>query len=224
MKSQVLLAAAVAVVMFGTVQAQDGLSSQKEKFSYALGYQLGNSLKRDDLDLDVGAVTQAIQDVLSGAEARLSKEQMEQAIAEARRQLAEQRQSQAAANKASGEKFLAENKTKQGVTETSSGLQYEVVKAGEGAKPSAEDTVVVHYRGTLLNGTEFDSSYSRNQPATLPLSGVIKGWQEGLPLMSKGAHYKFYIPAALGYGERGAGGRIGPNEILIFDVELLDIK
>jgi len=138
------------------------------------------------------------------------------------KQVAE-RTKQSETAKAAGEKFLAENGKKAGVKTTASGLQYEVITEGKGTKPKASDTVTVHYKGTLLNGEEFDSSYSRNQPVTFPLANVIPGWTEGVQLMTPGSKYKFYIPSALGYGERGAGVKIGPNETLVFEVELLSV-
>lgn len=127
-------------------------------------------------------------------------------------------------SKQAGDTFLAENKTNEGVVQTDSGLQYKVIEPGGGASPAPEDTVVVHYRGTLINGTEFDSSYKRNTPATFPVNGVIAGWQEGLQLMKVGSKFEFYIPSELAYGAKGAGGAIGPNETLIFEVELQEIK
>jgi FKBP-type peptidyl-prolyl cis-trans isomerase FkpA len=138
------------------------------------------------------------------------------------KQVAE-RTKQSETAKTAGEKFLAENGKKAGVKTTASGLQYEVITEGKGTKPKASDTVTVHYKGTLLNGEEFDSSYSRNQPVTFPLANVIPGWTEGVQLMTPGSKYKFYIPSALGYGERGAGVKIGPNETLVFEVELLSV-
>jgi FKBP-type peptidyl-prolyl cis-trans isomerase FklB len=123
-----------------------------------------------------------------------------------------------------GQAFLEANKKKEGVVTLPSGLQYKVVTEGKGKQPKSTDTVVAHYRGTLINGTEFDSSYQRNEPATFPVGGVIKGWQEALPLMKEGAKWQVYIPSDLAYGPRGAGGDIGPNEVLIFDIELLSVK
>ena len=130
----------------------------------------------------------------------------------------------AAKNQQEGEKFLAENKQREGITTTSSGLQYRVIKAGNGKQPESNATVVVHYRGKLLDGNEFDSSYQRNEPATFPINGVIKGWQEALPLMKEGAHWELFIPPQLAYGSKGAGSRIGPNQMLVFEVELLEVK
>ena len=127
-------------------------------------------------------------------------------------------------NEEMGGQFLAENMKKEGVVQTDSGLQYEIIEAGTGEQPAETDTVVVHYRGTLVDGTEFDSSYKRNTPATFPVNGVIKGWQEGLQLMREGAKWKFYVPSELAYGQQGAGGVIGPNAILVFEVELKEIK
>ena len=149
---------------------------------------------------------------------------MQAAVNVERQKRADAQQAIADGNKQRGQAFLSENKAKEGVKTTGSGLQYKVEKQGDGATPSPQSTVVVHYRGTLLDGTEFDSSYARDQPATLPLNGVIKGWQEGLQLMPTGSKYRFFIPSELAYGERGAGSKIGPNETLIFDVELLEIK
>ena len=126
--------------------------------------------------------------------------------------------------KQAGEKFLAENKTKPGVKTLDDGIQYKIIKEGTGKKPTAESSVVAHYRGTLIDGTEFDSSYKRGEPATFPLNGVIKGWQEVLPMMADGSEWQVYIPSELAYGSRGAGANIGPNETLIFDIELIDVK
>lgn len=205
------------------VQAQE-LETQAQKFSYTMGYQMGLSLQQPGLELDEEVLVQALRDALAGSDARLSRKQMDAAIAEQRAMLEDQRQEQAGANLARGEKFLEENAQRDAVTQTDSGLQYEVLSEGEGAQPATEDTVVVHYEGSLLDGTVFDSSYERGTPATLPLNGVIKGWQEGLQLMHEGAKYKLFIPAELAYGEGGAGQRIGPNEVLVFEVELLEIK
>lgn len=208
--------------------AEPALKTDAEKLGYAIGYQVGanliHNLKRDDMDIDVKALTQAIEDVLSQNEPKLSAAERQQAVQNYRAMINKRRAELADKNKQAGNKFLAENKTKEGVKETESGLQYRIVTAGQGKQPQGTDTVVVHYRGTLLDGNEFDSSYKRNKPATLPLSGVIKGWQEALPLMKEGAKWELFIPPELAYGTRGSGGRIGPNQTLVFEVELLEVK
>lgn len=204
-----------------TAPAQE-LSTQKEKLSYTLGFNIGQRLTQ--IDVDVDALTLAIRDVLAGKELRLTQEEMQAALAAERTRLTEMQEAISSKNKEAGEQFLAENMQREGVTRTDSGLQYEVIEAGTGDKPGATDTVVVHYRGTLVDGTEFDSSYKRGTPATFPVNGVIKGWQEGLQLMPVGSKWKLFVPSELAYGEQGAGNSIGPNETLIFDVELMEIK
>lgn len=201
-----------------------GLENDKQKFSYTVGYQIGAGLKRDGVDVDPEAVTQGLRDVLTGAAARLSREQMHAAIATYQQKETEQRAAAMEDNRKAGEAFLADNKKKAGVTELPSGLQYQVIKKGEGKQPKLSDTVTVHYRGTLINGTEFDSSYGRGEPASFQLDGIIKGWQEALPMMQEGAKWKIFVPPALAYGEQGTGAAIGPNATLIFEIELLAIK
>ncbi len=206
---------------------QTQLASDNARFSYAIGMDIGQSVKSLGADIDQDALTAGIRDRLSGNTLKLTQEEatkVQQAFFKARAEKqAAERKKLAEKNKVEGEKFLAENAKKKGVKTTDSGLQYEVLKQGDGAKPKATDQVKVHYRGTLLDGTEFDSSYSRGQPVTFPLNGVIKGWTEGLQLMPVGSKYKFYLPASLAYGEQGAGNKIAPNATLIFEVELLDI-
>lgn len=223
MIGRILLLGVTMVGFSVPVHAQE-LESQTEKFSYTMGYQMGLSLQRPDMELDEDVLVQALRDALGGAEPKLSRNEMDAAVAEQRAKLESQRQEKAGANLARGEAFLEENRQRAEVTETESGLQYEVLSEGDGDQPAATDTVLVHYEGSLLDGSVFDSSYERNNPATLPLDGVITGWQEGLQLMKEGAKYKFYIPARLAYGESGAGERIGPNEALIFEVQLLEIQ
>lgn len=206
-----------------TTLAQEELSTQKQKLSYTIGFNIAQRIKQN-VEIDVDALTLAIRDVLSDTQPKLTEEQMGAAMDEERRRLTELQQALADSNKQAGEQFLAENMNKEGVKQTESGLQYEVIEAGTGEMPKTTDTVIVHYRGTLVDGTEFDSSYKRNNPTTFPVDGVIPGWQEGIQLMQPGAKYKFYIPSSLAYGEKGAGGAIGPNEALIFEVELLEIK
>ncbi len=203
------------------------LDNDQAKLAYAIGMDIGNSLNPFKNDIDRGALVAAINDRLDGRDGKLSAAdaaKVKQAYFKkmAAKHLAEQK-AKGEKNKVDGEKFLAENGKKKGVITTASGLQYEVLKAGSGAKPKATDTVTVNYRGTLIDGTEFDSSYKRGQPATFPLNGVIKGWTEGVQLMSIGSKYRFVLPANLAYGAQGAGPKIGPNSTLVFEVELLGI-
>jgi FKBP-type peptidyl-prolyl cis-trans isomerase FklB len=197
------------------------LKNQKEKVSYSIGLNigknLGSDLKRQSIDVDPNLVAKGIQDALSGANPLLSSEEIQETMVAFQKEMSEKQ-------KKRGEAFLAENKKKEGVKTLPSGLQYKVVKAGSGKKPKSNDTVTVHYRGTLIDGTEFDSSLRRGKPATFPVSGVIPGWTEGLQLMEEGAKWQLFIPPNLAYGERGAGGLIGPNATLIFDVELISIE
>lgn len=209
------------------------LQDQKAKNSYAVGVQMGSQLKKGALvELDAELVAQGVKDALTGAETLLTEAEMNAALEalradyrmkqqEAFKQLAEK-------NKKDGEAFLAENKTREGVVTLESGLQYKVLKAGDGKKPTAADTVVCHYRGTLIDGTEFDSSIARNRPATLALKQVIKGWVEALELMPVGSKWQLFIPPSLAYGESGARGagrsKIGPNATLIYEVELISIQ
>ncbi len=204
------------------------LDSEVKKFSYAMGMDVGQSIKGLGAEVDQDALTAAIHDVLSGASLKMDAAEstkIKQAFFRKRQeeQMAK-RKAEGEKNKAEGEKFLAENAKREGVKVTPSGLQYEIIKQGDGPKPKPTDTVKVHYQGTLIDGTEFDSSYKRGQPISFPLNGVIKGWTEGVALMPVGSKYKFYIPSDLAYGERGAGAKIGPNATLIFTVELLGIE
>ncbi len=224
-----ILAVSLALLLsFCTSEEKIELKDDKAKESYSVGYQFGQNLKKMETDLDAEVLTAAIRDGLSGKESRLSDEEMRAAVASLRERTVAAMQAsvkeQAQKNLAEGEKFLAENKTKDGVKTTASGLQYKVIEEGEGPSPKAGDTVTVHYRGTFVDGSEFDSSYQRGEPATFPLTGVIPGWTEALQLMKKGSKWELFIPSDLAYGERGAGNRIPPNSTLIFEVELLSIK
>ena len=207
--------------------AQDKPETEKEKVSYVVGMQVGQSLSqiKDEIDLDV--VFQAIRGTLAGDEPALSQEeamQVQQAFAQKlQAKRTAEMQERAEKNKAEGDAFLAANKSKPGVKTTESGLQYQVIEEGDGPKPAATDTVKVHYTGTLLDGTKFDSSVDRGQPAQFALNAVIPGWTEALQLMPVGSKYKLWIPSDLGYGDRGTPGPIGPNQVLVFDVELLEI-
>lgn len=201
--------------------------SDEEKLSYSLGVTLGQSLVQDVEDLDLEAFTQAIEDVYAGEELALSEEQMAQALQQFQQQAMAERQAKAeeaaADNQQAGQAFLEENAEKDGVEVTDSGLQYKVLEEGDGTSPSADSTVEVHYEGKLLDGTVFDSSYERGEPVSFRVGQVIQGWQEALKLMSVGDTWMIYIPAELGYGPQGQGP-IGPNETLIFKVELLDVE
>ena len=201
--------------------------SVEDRASYVIGYNLGRSLKQNEIQANTDLLTQGLRDALSGAKGMLSDEEMQATMQEFQQKvMAAQEAKQAALgakNKTEGEAFLAKNKARAGVKTTASGLQYEVLKEGTGPAPKPTDTVTVNYVGTLMDGTKFDSSYDRNQPATFVLNQVIPGWTEGVQLMKVGSKYKFYIPAALGYGEKGAGGVIGPNAPLVFEVELVSI-
>jgi len=194
-----------------------------EKLSYSMGVFFGQTVSRQNMDLDTPAFLQAIEDILNSKELKLDKAEMQQILSDYQKKEQEERLAKSNSNTTAGENYLAENKKKEGVVELDSGLQYKIINAGEGEKPTADSTVVVHYRGTLINGTEFDSSYSRGEPAELGVSKVIKGWQEALQLMSVGSKWQIVVPADLAYGQRGAGGLIEPNSTLLFDIELIKI-
>jgi len=203
------------------------LKTEKEKVSYSLGVEIGKSFKalKDDVDMDI--LWKGFSDSIHERELLMTPQES-RAVKQAfltrfQKKKEAKRDNMAEDNKKDGMAFLLENKTKAGVITTNSGLQYKILRKGDGNKPKATDQVKVHYRGSLLDGSEFDSSYKRGNPATFRLNAVIKGWQEGLQLMSPGSKYEFFIPSELGYGARGAGNMIGPNATLIFEVELLDI-
>ena len=204
------------------------LKTEKEKLSYAIGLNIGESMKKDSLDIDPAILSRAIKDALTGGKTAISETEAKTVITAFRSEMMKKQQAQAAqagdANKLAGQKFLAENKSKEDVVTLPSGLQYKIIKEGDGPKPSASDTVVTNYRGTLIDGTEFDSSYKRGEPATFPVGQVIKGWTEALQLMPVGSKWQLFIPSDLAYGERSPGGEIGPNSTLIFDIELLSIQ
>jgi FKBP-type peptidyl-prolyl cis-trans isomerase len=198
------------------------LTSKVDSASYAIGVQIGANFAQQGLDslMNINLILEGIKDQIA-KNAKIDIAETDQIIQEF---FSEMQKSQSAGKLEEGENFLKENGKREGVTTTPSGLQYEVITMGEGEKPNATSTVKVNYRGTLLDGTEFDSSYARNEPISFPLNGVIKGWTEGLQYMPVGSKFKFYIPWDLAYGERGAGQLIGPYETLIFEVELLSIE
>jgi FKBP-type peptidyl-prolyl cis-trans isomerase FklB len=220
----------IAMALAGTASAQEAreLKSQKEKLSYALGMDLANQLKGQSVEIDPDIFAQAVKDVMSGSKLLLTDDQARAAIAELQKVMMQKQQAQnaqvAEKNKADGLAFLAKNKTAEGVVTLPSGLQYKILKPGEGKKPTLTDTVTCNYRGTLINGTEFDSSYKQNQPVSFPVNGVIKGWTEALQLMTVGSKWQLFLPPDLAYGERGAGNAIPPNSALIFEVELISIQ
>ena len=206
---------------FITLNAQN-LKTEMEKVSYSLGVSVANSVKAQGLEsIDAQAIGQAFADVFEGKELAISEEEANVILQEYFQKLANKTLE---ANSEAGKVFLAENAKREEVTITSSGLQYEILVEGEGSSPKATDEVTVHYHGTLIDGSVFDSSVDRGQPATFPVNGVIPGWVEALQLMKPGSKYKLFIPSELAYGERGAGQMIGPNATLIFEVELISIK
>jgi FKBP-type peptidyl-prolyl cis-trans isomerase FklB len=205
------------------------LKTEKDKASYAIGLNIGRSMHKDAVDVDPSIVMRGMKDGLSGAKPLLTDDEARATMvalqADLRKKQELKMQVEGEANKKAGDAFLAENKTKDGIVTLPSGLQYKVLTEGTGPKPAATDTVVCNYKGTLLDNTEFDSSYKRGQPATFPVSGVIKGWTEALQLMPVGSKWELFIPSELAYGARGGpGGGIGPNATLVFEVELLSIK
>ncbi len=200
------------------------IETDKQKLSYSMGIFFGQTVIRQEMEIDIPAFMQAVEDVLNKSEKKLSNDEMQKIINTYQKKEQDERVTISGNNKVDGEKFLTENKNKDGVVVLPSGLQYKIIKNGEGKKPLTDSRVIVHYRGTLINGTEFDSSYARGEPIELGLNQVIKGWQEALQLMSVGSKWQVFIPSELAYGERGAGRAIGPNSALIFDVELLSIK
>jgi FKBP-type peptidyl-prolyl cis-trans isomerase FklB len=206
------------------------LDTQKDKASYAIGLNIGRSMKKDDVDVDPEIIARGMKDALTGAKPLLTDEETQTVLntlqTDVRKHQQELYQQAVLKNKEQGDAFLATNKSKTGVVTLPSGLQYKVIQNGDGPKPAANDTVVCNYRGTLIDGTEFDSSYKRGKPATFGVGQVIKGWTEALQLMPVGSKWELYIPPNLAYGERGTpnGGPIGPNSTLIFDVELVSIQ
>ena len=199
------------------------LKDQKDKVSYSIGMNIGFNLSRQKVDINPDILAAGIKDALAG-KPQLTTDQVKEVMAQFEKDMEAKQKQAGEKNKTEGAKFLEDNKRKSDVKTTASGLQYKVIKEGTGAKPKATDTVSVNYRGTLIDGTEFDSSYKRGQPATFPLNGVIKGWTEGVQLMKTGSKYQFFVPADLAYGERAVSPDIGANATLIFEVELLEIK
>jgi|SRR5258706_1007988 FKBP-type peptidyl-prolyl cis-trans isomerase len=204
------------------------LKTQKDKVSYAMGMNFGTGFRKQSIDIDPAILARGLRDALSNGKTLLTEDEARVILTQLQTDLRAKQQEAAQqagdANKKQGLAFLEANKSKDGVVALPSGLQYKVLQEGTGPKPAATDQVVCNYRGTLLDGTEFDSSYKRGQPATFPVSGVIKGWTEALQLMPVGSKWQIFVPAELAYAERGAGPQIGPNATLVFEVELISIK
>jgi FKBP-type peptidyl-prolyl cis-trans isomerase FklB len=227
MKSTFAVMVGVLLLVSQAFGAEDTLlKNQRDKVSYTLGVYSGKNLKQQSIDIDPDIMVKGMKDSLSGAQTLLTEEEMREVMKAFQNEMAikltEKRMALAEKNKKEGEAFLAENKTKEGVKTLPSGVQYKIIKEGTGNHPKATDTVVVHYRGTRIDGTEFDSSYRRNKEASFKLDSVIKGWKEALLMMKEGEQWQIFIPSNLAYGEKGSGA-IEPNSTLIFDTELIKI-
>ena len=214
--------ALMVIACIAPTHAGDTGMTDKQKLSYALGVFFSQSVVQQKMDLNEEYFLMAVEDVLKKNKPKLSQEEIQTIFARFQEQEQEKRTSEAVKNSRIGKKFLDENKTKESIVALDSGLQYKILRPGEGKSPDPDSEITVHYRGTLINGEEFDSSYARNAPAKLALNRVIKGWQQALPLMKTGAKWQLYVPAELAYGPMGQGA-IGPNETLIFDVELIAV-
>jgi FKBP-type peptidyl-prolyl cis-trans isomerase FklB len=226
-----LIVVAIVLSLFsGEIIAQNKRTpkTKKEKISYSIGVNLGKDFKRQGIALDQGLFAQGIKDALSGSKTTMTDDDMQTTLMAFQQEIMGKMQAkqkvEGEKNAKEGQAFLTANKNKEGVVTLPSGLQYKIITAGSGPKPTKDQTVKCHYRGTLIDGTEFDSSYKRGEPAEFPVSGVIKGWTEALQLMPVGSKWQLFIPGDLAYGLNGGGPKIGPNATLIFDVELISIK
>jgi FKBP-type peptidyl-prolyl cis-trans isomerase FklB len=223
---------AILAVAFSAValpaQDETSLKNPTEKLSYALGMDLGNQFRKQTVQVNPEVFLQGLKDAIAGSKTLLTEEQVRSQISELQNQMRTkylvERATIGRTNKSEGEAFLAGNKSQPGVIALESGLQYRIIKAGDGQKPSLQDTVLCNYRGTLINGTEFDNSYKQNKPASFPVAKVIKGWTEALQRMPVGSKWQLFVPPSLAYGENGAGSVIGPNATLIFEVDLVAIQ
>lgn len=228
MKNLKLIGALAGLILFGaqSVSAQDA-TGDIEATSYAIGYQIGLDFIERDLNVNVDTVVRAIRDAHGKRDPEVPQERMAEILEEMQRKIQEEELQKfrelAEANEQRSAEFLAENRAKKGIVELPSGVQYREIEEGQGRRPTMEDTVTVHYRGSLMNGFEFDSSFARGVPATFPVNGVLKGWQEVLPLMKEGAKWQIFVPAEFAYGVRGKRP-IGPNEALVFDIHLIEVK
>jgi UDP-GlcNAc:undecaprenyl-phosphate/decaprenyl-phosphate GlcNAc-1-phosphate transferase len=220
-RTWIMLGLVVTLATRATAGEPAALATQKQKVSYSIGMDMGKGLRQQGIEVDVAALVKGLTDAIAGGKPLMSEQEVGATLDAFQREMT---QKQAAAGQKTAEAFLAENKKKEGVVTLPSGLQYKILKAGAGKKPTAADTVECHYRGTLIDGKEFDSSYRRGQPATFPVSRVIPGWTEALKLMPVGSKWQLFVPANLAYGDHGAPPDIGPGATLIFEVELLGIK
>jgi FKBP-type peptidyl-prolyl cis-trans isomerase FklB len=218
----VVSASLLALPLFGQDKSPQ-LKDQKDKVSYSIGLNIGFNLSRQKVEVNPDVLTAGIKDAIAG-KPQLTPDQVKDVMAQFEKDMEQKQKEAGEKNKTDGAKFLEENKKKPGIKTTASGLQYKVVKDGTGTPPKATDTVKVNYRGTLIDGTEFDSSYKRGQPVSFPVNGVIKGWTEALQLMKPGSKYQLFIPSSLAYGERSVSPDLGPNATLIFEVELLEVQ
>jgi len=223
-----LLIAVPAIPQIYAAGPAPALQTQKEKESYSIGYEVGRSMKADGVEVDINVLTQGLDDAISQKEPRLKDEEMRKLIVDLRKKAREAQlrkvQEQSVQNAKESEAFLAENRKKEGIKVTESGLQYRVLKEGTGPVPGPEDFVKVHYRGTFIDGKEFDSSYAKGEPARVQADGVIKGWTEALAMMKVGSRWQLFVPPELAYGRGGLGQRIPPNKVLVFDMELLSVE
>ena len=223
-----LVAVALGLVMSTSINAADALKSDLDKLSYSIGTDLGKNFKSQGIEVNPTVLADGIKDGMSGANLKLTDDQMKDVLTKFQKDLMEKRTAEfnkkAEENKVKGEAFLAKNKSKEGVVTLPSGLQYKIVKNGTGAKPGKDDNVTVEYKGTLMSGEVFDSTEKTGKPATFKLSQVIPGWTEALQLMPVGSTWEIYVPANLAYGQRSVGGPIGPNETLIFNIHLISAK
>lgn len=229
MRLRMTLALVLSIFFIGALaHGEETLKDKADRDSYVLGLKMGSDLKRQSIEINTDIFMKGMKDVLSGGKLLLSDDEIRATMATLAKEFTEKQavamNKMAENNKQEGDLFLAENKKKEGIITLLSGLQYKVISAGKGKNPKATDTVTVNYRGTLINGSEFDNSYRRGQTATFPVKGVIPGWTEALQLMKEGEKWQLFIPSNLAYGEKGAGGIIGPHATLLFEVELISIK
>lgn len=229
MRSRIFLSALLIILAMVTLAfGEDELKNKEDKLSYALGLNIGNSFKQQSIEIKPDIFLKGIKDAFAGGKQLLSDDEIRETMVVLNKELAEKKaeamKKLAEKNKEDAVTFFAENKKKEGVKTLASGLQYKIITEGKGKSPKATDTVTVHYRGTLIDGKEFDSSYRRGEPATFPVNGVISGWTEALQLMKVGSKWQLFLPSDLAYGEKGAGNLIGPNAALIFEVELISVK